>query len=103
MVRLGGFREPGFREPCGWVPRTAVTVAARDAYVHDSWQGCDTLEQRFRFDSPGVDPAAVADVLLTTPLIGEDSAFWEPSWYRGRSHPTERATCTVPSPSPTPG
>ncbi len=47
----------------------------RIGYVHGSWQGHDTLEQRFRFDGPGVDAQAVADVLLTAPLIGEDSVF----------------------------
>ena len=51
------------------------TEVRRIAYVHGSWQGRDTLEQRFRFDGSGVNAQAVADVLLNAPLIGEDSVF----------------------------
>lgn len=51
------------------------TIVRRMAYVHGSRQGRDTLEQRFRFEGQAVNAAAIADVLLNAPLIGDGSVF----------------------------
>ncbi len=65
---------PFGHHPVGY-SETVKTVVRRTAYVHSHWQGRDTLEQRFRFGGDGVDADAIAEVLLTAPLIGEDSVF----------------------------
>ena len=50
-----------------------TTVVGRTAFVQSYRSGRGTLEQRFLFE--GVDADAIADVLLTAPLVGEGSVF----------------------------
>ena len=76
------------------------TEVRRIAYVHGSWQGRDTLEQRFRFEGSSVDAAAVAQVLLDTPLIGEDSVFGSRPGAEGARRERSRSVTGF---SPTPG
>ncbi len=65
---------PFGRNPLGY-PEIVKTVVRRAAYVRSRRQGRDTLEQRFRFEGDGADADAIAEVLLTAPLIGEGSVF----------------------------
>ncbi|MDH3425621.1 MAG: hypothetical protein OEM22_03015 [Acidimicrobiia bacterium] len=52
-----------------------ATVVGRAAYVHSYRRGRGALEQRFQFGGDHATADAIADVLLTAPLIGEDSVF----------------------------
>ena len=52
----------------------AVSVE-RTSVDHGSRDGLPTLEQRFEFSGSRVDGAALADVLMSAPLLGERSIF----------------------------
>ncbi len=74
------------------VERTKHTRGRRD--------GLATLEQRFRFEGPGVGATAIGDVLLEAPLTGGDSIFGERPGEEGPRTATSR---NLQAFSPVPG
>ncbi len=76
------------------------TVVRRIAYVRSRVDGRDTLEQRFQFNGRGADANAITDILLTAPLIGDNSVFG--SRPGEETNATDRAR-TVRGFSPAPG
>lgn len=76
-----------------------ATVTRTDHRVGNR-QGLTTLEQRFRFRGDGANVAAVAGVLLTAPLTGDDSVFGDRP---GEEGPRTDSSRTLQGFSPAPG
>lgn len=62
--------------------------------------GLVTLEQRFRFEGPGVSATAIGDLLLQAPLTGDGSIFGERP---GAEGPRSTASRSLRAFSPAPG
>ena len=75
-----------------------MTTVVRTHHERGATHGLTTLVQRFRFE--GTDAAAIVDLLLTAPLIGEDSIFGKRPGSVGRR---TAATRTLEGFSPAPG
>ena len=76
------------------------TVVRRITYLHSRADGRDTLVQRFQFNGPSADADAIRDILLTAPLIGDNSVFGNCAGEE--TNATDRAR-TVRGFSPAPG
>jgi hypothetical protein len=74
-------------------------VVRRTAFSQSYVQGRGSLEQRFEFAGDGVNAGAIADVLLTAPLIGENSVFGSRSG-RERGHTNRSRSVRGFSPAP---
>ncbi len=77
-----------------------MTTVVRTHHVIGSRQGLTTLEQRFRFEGDGANPAAIVGILLTAPLTGDDSVFGNRP---GNEGPRGDSSRTLRGFSPAPG
>ncbi|MDJ0925562.1 MAG: hypothetical protein QNJ77_13470 [Acidimicrobiia bacterium] len=77
----------------------AITVSRREHSLARH-AGQTTLEQRFRFEGPGADAAAIGSVLLNAPLVGGDSIFGDRP---GEEAPSTEGQRSLYGFSPAPG
>lgn len=77
-----------------------MATVERTQHVLGKRNGFTTLEQRFRFVGDGVSAATIGRVLLTAPLVGDDSVFGARP---GEEGPHTDSSRTLRGFSPAPG